>query len=78
MIATFRLIATATLLLAACQLAGAENWTRFRGPNGQGISSETNLPVRWSATAQVLWKTKIPGVGWSSECLQIKRGAGCC
>ena len=27
----------------------AENWTRFRGPNGQGVSSEVDLPVKWSS-----------------------------
>ncbi len=46
--------------------ASAENWTRFRGPNGQGISSEVDLPVTWSATDHVVWKTSIPGNGWSS------------
>ena len=42
------------------------NWTRFRGPNGQGISGEKNLPVQWSAEDNVVWKTAIPGDGWSS------------
>lgn len=46
--------------------ANAENWTRFRGPNGQGVSSETDLPAKWSATDNVVWKTNIPGDGWSS------------
>jgi len=44
----------------------AEDWTRFRGPNGQGISSETELPLRWSATKNVAWQTPIPGNAWSS------------
>lgn len=44
----------------------AENWTRFRGPNGQGISSESGLPVEWSSEDNVAWKTKIPGSAWSS------------
>lgn len=47
-------------------LANAENWTRFRGPNGQGISSEKRLPVEWSASENIAWKTPIPGHGWSS------------
>jgi outer membrane protein assembly factor BamB len=46
--------------------AMAENWPRFRGPNGQGISTETGLPTQWSATENVAWKTPIPGQGWSS------------
>ena len=43
-----------------------ENWARFRGPNGQGISQATGLPVTWSTTENVAWKTDIPGEGWSS------------
>ncbi len=52
--------------VVACVPVSAENWTRFRGSNGQGVSSETNLPVEWSATENVVWKTSIPGNGWSS------------
>jgi len=43
-----------------------ENWARFRGPNGQGISNATGLPVNWSVNENVAWKTDIPGEGWSS------------
>ena len=43
-----------------------ENWTRFRGPNGQGISKATGLPVQWSAEENIAWKTDIPGESWSS------------
>ena len=43
-----------------------ENWARFRGANGQGISNATNLPVSWSAEENIAWKTNIPGEGWSS------------
>lgn len=46
--------------------AGAENWPCFRGPSRQGISAETNLPLKWSATENVKWKTAVPGEGWSS------------
>ena len=52
--------------LAACDSVQAENWMRFRGPTGQGLSNETNLPVTWSATENVKWKTSLPGKGWSS------------
>jgi outer membrane protein assembly factor BamB len=44
----------------------AEDWPRFRGPTGQGISQEKNLPVNWSATEGILWRTEIPGEGYSS------------
>ena len=43
-----------------------ENWTRFRGPNGQGISKAIDLPIHWSAEDNIAWKTEIPGESWSS------------
>ena len=46
--------------------ADAENWPQFRGPNSRGCSSETNLPLQWSATENLAWKTPIPGQSWSS------------
>jgi outer membrane protein assembly factor BamB len=52
--------------VVACVSSFAENWPCFRGPTRQGVSSETNLPWRWSATSNVRWKTAIPGEGWSS------------
>ncbi len=64
---------TAATLLTGCMSpdaatrdSAAENWPRFRGPNGQGHSRETGLPVHWNATSNVAWKTTIPGEGWSS------------
>jgi outer membrane protein assembly factor BamB len=53
------------LLTVACA-AAAENWPRFRGPNGDGNSTETGLPITWSETEHVAWKTAIHGKGWSS------------
>ncbi|MFP6677448.1 MAG: PQQ-binding-like beta-propeller repeat protein [Pirellulaceae bacterium] len=44
----------------------AEDWSSFRGPTGQGISSETDLPIKWNNTDNIAWKTTIPGEGWSS------------
>jgi outer membrane protein assembly factor BamB len=48
-----------------CEVS-AEDWPQFRGPDGQGHSSATGLPVRWSLTENVVWKAPIPGVAWSS------------
>src|SRR5262245_42552692 len=47
-------------------MVAAETWPRFRGPTGQGISTEKNLRLHWSAESNVVWKTEIPGAGWSS------------
>jgi outer membrane protein assembly factor BamB len=44
----------------------AQNWPGWRGPNGDGTSSETNLPVRWDSITNVVWKTPVPGKGYSS------------
>lgn len=46
--------------------AQSENWPRFRGPGGQGHSEEKDLPLHWSMTEKVAWKTAVPGSGWSS------------
>ncbi len=45
--------------------AQGQEWTRFRGPNGSGISPETELPAKWTAE-DYDWKVAIPGVGHSS------------
>ena len=44
----------------------AENWPGWRGPTGDGISTEKNLPIRWSATENIAWQTPIAGDGHSS------------
>ena len=44
----------------------AEDWTEFRGPTGQGHSTERGLPFEWSESRNVIWKTPVPGLGWSS------------
>ncbi len=45
---------------------GEANWPQFRGPLGDGISHATSLPVTWSETRHVKWKTSIHGKAWSS------------
>ncbi len=55
------------LFLARAGLAAAtEDWPQFRGPTGQGHSAEQGLPLEWSESRNVLWKTAVPGRGWSS------------
>jgi outer membrane protein assembly factor BamB len=49
-----------TLALSA-GLAGSESaWTRFRGPNGTGISDATGLPTAFGPTTNVIWKAPLP------------------
>ena len=47
-------------------LAPAGDWPQFRGPDGQGHSSEQGLPIEWSEQKNVVWKAPVPGRGWSS------------
>jgi len=58
------------LLLVLLSVVGvvsrAEDWPQFRGPSGQGHSSETGVPFEWSESRNVVWKTPLPGLGWSS------------
>ncbi len=46
--------------------AAGSNWPQWRGPTGQGISSEKNLPAVWSPTKNIKWKTSIAGRAHSS------------
>lgn len=59
-------LALAGLFLLVGAPARAENWPQFRGPDGQGRSSETGLPLKWSASDNIAWKAELPGEGWSS------------
>jgi outer membrane protein assembly factor BamB len=43
-----------------------EHWTSYRGPTDQGSCDSADLPVRWSESENVVWKTPIPGKAWSS------------
>jgi outer membrane protein assembly factor BamB len=60
------LIIALTLLSAA--LSPAQEWTRFRGPNGTGISGATTIPTQW-APSDINWKIPLPGEGHSSPVL---------
>lgn len=54
------------VITAATSTAASTDWPQWRGPDGQGVSSETGFPVTWSADQHVLWKTRLPGSGLSS------------
>ena len=62
---TYRILFALLVSLAALELQ-AEDWPQFRGPSGQGHSAETGLPLEWSESRNVVWKTPVPGRGWSS------------
>ncbi len=47
--------------------ASADDWPRFRGPDGSGVANDSeSLPAAWSPAANLAWKTPLPGPGASS------------
>ncbi|MCH8828305.1 MAG: PQQ-like beta-propeller repeat protein [Planctomycetes bacterium] len=51
----------------------AADWTQFRGPGGLASSDETGLPVKWSETENLAWRTPLPGAGTSSPIVLGKK-----
>jgi outer membrane protein assembly factor BamB len=74
-----------TLILSLAQSAGCSSqvpgqatkagadWPQFRGPGGRAISSDTGLPLKWSARENLSWKTELPGPGTSSPIVKGER-----
>jgi outer membrane protein assembly factor BamB len=54
------------VFLAATVAAAGSDWPEFRGPGGQGHATGNGLPLEWSESRNVVWKTAVPGMGWSS------------
>lgn len=59
-----RALGLACWLVAVASLP-AGDWTRFRGNDGTGVSAETGLPIKWSASANIRWQADLPGRGLS-------------
>ncbi|MEI6782563.1 MAG: PQQ-binding-like beta-propeller repeat protein [Verrucomicrobiota bacterium] len=56
-----------SIALIAPRLGAEEaNWPEFRGPNGNGTSASTNLPLHWSEQQNIKWNTPIHDRAWSS------------
>lgn len=60
------------VLLLLVQASARADWPEFRGPRGNGHAGRPGdakplgLPIRWSETKNVKWKTPIPHRGWST------------
>ncbi len=54
------------LLCCALSLAAQADWPQFRGSTADGQASATELPLHWSETDNIKWKTEIPLRGWST------------
>ncbi len=67
------ILCTLLWILSLGSVLNAQEWTRFRGPDGQGIASGTAaIPAKWSAE-NIRWKTALPGQGHSSPVIWGKR-----
>ena len=55
------------LLLPLCSAdVLADNWDRFRGPNGAGTTGDKDIPLKFGPNENMIWKVALPGVGNSS------------
>lgn len=60
-----KLVVILALTFCSYSHTSAQEWTRFRGPNGQGHSHAKKIPVKWSPK-DYLWTADLPGTGHSS------------
>ncbi len=54
------------LLLSLAFCLHAADWPQFRGPNADGTTADTDLPLTWSEKENLVWRTELPGPGASS------------
>lgn len=66
------LLLTALSLFIILPTVTADDWMQFRGPNASGVSNETDLPVQFGPTQNVIWKVGLPP-GHSSPVLTQNR-----
>ena len=50
----------------ACSLHAELLWPEFRGPTAQGHSTARGLPTEWAVDKNIVWRSEVPGRGWSS------------
>jgi outer membrane protein assembly factor BamB len=72
MITTPVLLLALSVASAAADAPDPEAWSRFRGPNGSGVSTSTRVPSEFGPDQNVIWKTELP-FGHSSPALTRDR-----
>jgi len=61
-------------LLAGATTAAEPDWPQWRGSAGDGHApAARDLPVTWSETEHIVWKTPLAGRGWSSPVIDAGR-----
>ena len=68
-----RLMAMSLFVAAAAVHPQAENWPQWRGPQLNGVSRETNLPVKWTTEENIAWKLPLPGVSGATPIIWSDR-----
>lgn len=66
-------VTAAAAVFSSIAGAAGSNWPQWRGPSGQGVSNEKNLPGTWAPSKNIKWKTPIAGRGHSSPIVWGKR-----
>jgi outer membrane protein assembly factor BamB len=61
----FQKVFLAAFIILLASVSQGQEWTRYRGPNGQGISQAKTIPVKWTEK-DYNWKVKLLGGGHSS------------
>src|SRR5262245_58363162 len=59
-------LVASVLAMAPAGILRAADWPAWRGPTSDGVSTETRVPTRWSATELVRWKLPLPEPGNST------------
>ncbi len=54
------------LFFGSVGLVATDQWPQFRGLHAGAIPDDPRLPDTWSETENIVWKTPLPGLGWSS------------
>ena len=60
-----RMFGVFAIVMFSITIASAQNWPQWRGPTLNGVSSEKNLPLRWTTEENIAWKLAMPG--WSGS-----------
>ena len=61
------LVCLTVMLLSSLSLG--ENWPQWRGAKADGISSEKNIPTKWSKSENIAWRTPMPGQAGATPCV---------